>query len=98
MINREELGTYERIGQAIGEMVDGKQKAYGQSFDKSGQILKLLYPYGINTKQYDDLLAMVRIIDKLFRIATDKNALGESPWTDIAGYALLKNRDYEVDA
>ncbi len=95
MINREEIGTYERIGQAIGEMVDEKQRAYGRSFDKSGQILRLLYPYGVKVEQYDDLLAMVRIIDKLFRIATNKGALGEDPWRDIAGYALLKNKNLE---
>jgi len=92
------IGKYEEIGAEIGRLVDDKQKAYGRSFDKSGQILRLLYPYGIKTEQYDDLLAMVRIIDKLFRIATNKDALGEDPWRDIAGYALLKNRDYEVDS
>lgn len=97
MINREELGTYERIGQAIGEMVDEKQRAYGRSFDKSGRLLRLLYPYGVKPEQYDDLLAMVRIIDKMFRIATNKNALGEDPWRDIAGYALLKNRDDNIE-
>ena len=29
------------------------------------------------------------MIDKLFRIATRKDAFGESPYRDIAGYALL---------
>lgn len=95
MINREELGTYERIGQAIGRLVDEKQRAYGRSFDKSGQILRLLYPYGVKVEQYDDLLGMVRIVDKLFRIATNKGALGEDPWRDIAGYALLMNKNLE---
>lgn len=87
-------GKYEEIGAAIGCLVDKKQKAYGRSFDHSGAILAILYPYGIQLAQYPDLLGMVRIIDKLFRIATDKQALGESPWLDIAGYALLMNRDY----
>ena len=32
---------------------------------------------------------MVRVIDKMFRIATDKDAFGESPWRDICGYAIL---------
>jgi len=32
---------------------------------------------------------MIRIIDKLFRIATQKEAFGESPYRDIAGYGLL---------
>ncbi|MBW2598588.1 MAG: hypothetical protein JRC60_00445 [Deltaproteobacteria bacterium] len=34
-------------------------------------------------------MAVTRIIDKLFRIATDKDALGESPYHDIAGYGIL---------
>jgi hypothetical protein len=91
------IGKYEEIGAAIGCLVDKKQKAYGRSFDKSGMILGILYPDGIKPVQYDDLLGMVRILDKLFRIATDKQALGESPWLDIAGYALLMNRDYPID-
>lgn len=92
------IGKYEEIGAEIGRLVDRKQKAYGRSFDHAGEIIAILYPHGIKPEQYRDFLAMVRIIDKLFRIATDKNALGESPWTDIAGYALLMNRDYKVDS
>ena len=89
------ISKYEEIGAEIGRLVDEKQRAYGRSFDKSGQILRLLYHYGVKVEQYDDLLAMVRIIDKLFRIATNKGALGEDPWRDIAGYALLMNKNLE---
>lgn len=35
------------------------------------------------------MLCLVRILDKMFRIATDKDALGESPYRDIAGYGIL---------
>lgn len=35
------------------------------------------------------MLAITRIVDKLFRIATDKDAFGESPFKDIAGYGIL---------
>jgi hypothetical protein len=90
-------GKYEEIGAAIGCLVDKKQKAYGRSFDVSGEILKFRYPHGIRPDQYADMLAMVRIDDKLMRIATDKDALGEKPWTDIAGYGLLMNRDYPIN-
>jgi len=88
------LGKYEEIGSLIGCLVDLKQKAYGRSFDHSNKILETLYPHGIKPDQYRDVLAIVRILDKLFRIATNKSAMGESPWTDVAGYALLMNRDY----
>lgn len=91
---RPKPGSYEAIGAEIGRLVDRKQKAYGRSFDKTGDVIKILYPSGIRHDQYADLLAIVRILDKFFRIATNPAALGESPWADIAGYALLKNRDY----
>ena len=58
-------------------------------FEKSEEILKVLYPDGIEPKQYKDMLAVTRIIDKLFRIATQKEAFGESPFKDIAGYGIL---------
>jgi len=70
-------------------LVNEKQKAYGNSFGKSGDVVRVLYPRGIPPDQMDDALAVIRIIDKLFRIATQKNAFGENPWRDIMGYALL---------
>lgn len=81
--------SYGQIGEAVGRLVDEKQAAYGNSFGQAGHILRVLYPNGISPNQYDDMLAMVRIIDKMFRIANAKNAFGESPYQDIAGYALL---------
>ena len=80
---------YQITAQAVADLVIEKQKAYGDSFGKSGQIIKILYPNGIPLDKVEDALTVVRVIDKLFRIATDKDALGESPWRDIMGYALL---------
>ena len=77
------------IAQEIAELVQVKQQAYGDSFGKSGQIMKILYPDGIAKDRMDDALTVVRVIDKLFRIATRKDAFGESPYRDIAGYGLL---------
>lgn len=83
------MKDYVALGTSIGQLVQSKQKAYGDSFGKSGEILRILYPEGISLEKLDDALTIVRVIDKLFRIATDRDALGESPWRDIAGYALL---------
>lgn len=80
---------YAEMGRLLGELTQMKNVAYGDSFDKSGQLLELLYPNGIRPEQYRDALAIVRVIDKLFRIATRKDAFGESPWKDIAGYGIL---------
>ena len=57
--------------------------------------MEILYPNGISKDKYKDSLAMIRVIDKLFRIATDKDAFGESPWRDIVGYALLALKSSE---
>ncbi len=90
------IGKYEEIGAQIGCLVDKKQKAYGRSFDHVGSILRIIYPSGIKPEQYDDLGGIIRTLDKFFRIATEKNAFGEDPWKDVAGYALLMNRDMEI--
>lgn len=82
-------GSFERLGREIGALVDAKNQAYGNSFQRSGTVLRELYPDGISTNQYDDMLCIVRILDKLFRVANDKNAFGESPYRDIAGYGIL---------
>lgn len=82
-------GRYEYTAEQIGKLVEEKQKAYGNSFGKAGEFLKLLYPDGIKPEQYGDALTIVRIFDKLMRIATDKDAFGESPYRDIAGYGIL---------
>jgi hypothetical protein len=81
--------AYAKIGQSIGALVTSKQEAYGDSFGKSGEVLRLLYPEGITPEKLDDALTVVRVVDKLFRIATARDAFGESPWRDVAGYALL---------
>lgn len=81
--------SYEELGRRVGALVDVKNQAYGSAFDDAGAFLRLLYPAGIAPDQYGDALALVRIFDKMKRIATDRDALGESPYQDIAGYGLL---------
>ena len=83
------MKDYVGIAKDIGLLVKEKQEAYGDSFSKSEEIIKVLYPNGVKPENYRDLLTITRIIDKLFRIATRKDAFGESPYRDIAGYALL---------
>lgn len=80
---------YEALGTEVGKLVDEKNKAYGASFDRAGAVMSTLYPNGIPPEQMTDALGIIRVLDKLFRIANAKDAFGESPWTDIAGYGLL---------
>lgn len=81
--------SFEMLANRIGKLLDEKNAAYGDSFFKAGEFLRLLYPDGVKPEQYGDLLAVTRVFDKLMRIATDKDALGENPWQDVAGYAIL---------
>ncbi|MFC6645485.1 hypothetical protein ACFQBQ_07770 [Granulicella cerasi] len=77
------------IGQMIGETTERKNAAYGSSFATAPKALALLYPNGVQLSQYADMLLIARIWDKLQRIATDRDAFGESPYNDIAGDGLL---------
>lgn len=83
------MKDFEAIGAGVGRLVARKQLAYGDSFGRSGDVLRQLYPQGIQPPQYDDLLTIARILDKLFRIATEKDAYDENPYQDIVGYGLL---------
>ena len=92
------MPTYEELGTQIGKLVTQKNKAYGDSIVKSASILKELFPNGIQPDKYSDMLLMVRIVDKLSRIANQKEAFEESPYTDIAGYGILGiYKDSETD-
>lgn len=82
-------GKFESLGNKVGALVDEKNAAYGNSFGKCADFLKTLYPDGIRPDQFTDMLCVVRIFDKMMRIATNKGAFDESPYKDIAGYALL---------
>ncbi|MGE0267873.1 MAG: hypothetical protein AB7S78_05420 [Candidatus Omnitrophota bacterium] len=83
------MNRYAQEAINLAELITKKQIAYGDSFGQSKRIIEVLYPKGIAPEQYQDALAMIRIIDKLFRIANKKFAFDEDPWQDIAGYALL---------
>ncbi len=83
------MNRYTQEAINLAELITKKQIAYGDSFGQSKRIIEVLYPKGIAPEQYQDALAIIRIIDKLFRIANKKFAFDEDPWQDIAGYALL---------
>jgi len=86
---------FSEVGQAVGKIVKEKQEAYGDSFGRSGECLRQMFPNGIKPDQYDDLLTIARILDKLFRIASDPQAFEENPYQDIVGYGLLGMKRYD---
>ncbi len=87
--------NYEDLGYDVGELVQRKQVAYGDSFGRSGECLRQMFPNGVRPDQLDDVLTIARILDKLFRIANQKGAFDESPYRDICGYALLAMKKEE---
>lgn len=82
------MGRFQEIAQEIGKLVEEKNAAYGNSYIVTAEALKLYYPEGIEPSQYTDALLIVRISDKIARIANRKDAFGESPYRDIAGYGI----------
>lgn len=85
-------GSYAELGLEIGQLVDKKNAAYGDSHAKSAAFLRLLYPNGITPENYEHALAIIRVFDKLSRLATNNDPFGENPWQDIAGYSMLALR------
>jgi len=84
------------IAAELAVLVESKEEQYGCSHLKAAQIMEVLYPSGIPRHAYGDALLLVRVLDKLSRIAqrgeSGKDLGGESPWRDIAGYGLLGTR------
>ena len=80
---------YVEAGKSVGELVQAKNQAYGDSINKASQVMNIMFPKGIPPHQVHEALLIVRILDKLFRICSDKNAFHEDPFADIAGYGLL---------
>ncbi len=79
---------YHQRAEQLADLLVRKQKAYGRSAERSGAILAILFPDGIPPERFQEALLIVRVLDKLSRIATGAKD-EENPWQDVAGYALL---------
>lgn len=86
-------GRFEEVAESIGKLVADRNKTYGDSFGRSGDIMRILYPAGIKPEQVDDALTLVRILDKMFRIA---NGQLDDSYKDIAGYGILGHARFEA--
>lgn len=88
LISRPKKSPYHEVAIRIANLVADKQIKYGDSFGRSHRILEELYPDGISKDQYKDVLVLIRIIDKIYRISRGDQG-DESAWDDINGYSLL---------
>lgn len=84
-----EQSKYHALANQLADLLHEKEAAYGSAWRKTGDYLRLLFPYGISCDKYEDVALLVRCFDKLMRIATHREALEEDPWKDLAGYGLL---------
>jgi hypothetical protein len=95
-------GRYERGGREVGELVDSKNKAYGDSVNCIELFLRVLWPQGIPVESYPDVGPFTRIFEKMKR-STSEHAGNdtEDPRKDIAGYGVIlaerKKREKLID-
>lgn len=70
-----------------------KNRKYGDAARRVTDLLYVLYPDGITPDQYPNALLLIRLLDKVVRLASYTperlDADDESPWIDVAGYGVL---------
>jgi len=79
----------QNIAHEIGNLTADKNAAYGNSVSTVDACLRVFFPSGIPTRKFRHAMLLTRILDKMMRIANDEGAFGESPYRDIAGYAIM---------
>jgi hypothetical protein len=87
--------TYKDIGTRIGQLVDDKNAQYGDSINSTAEFLRLLFPNGITPDHFAHVGIMVRIWDKVKRVAAG-NKGNENAYEDIAGYGILMSQSHPV--
>lgn len=88
--------SFVAVATEIGELLVVKDAAYGSAFEKTKEILKILFPNGLPVEAFDDGLTIQRILDKICRLTVlctnpEENKTEErteDAWKDIAGYAI----------
>lgn len=85
------MSKYGNIGAKIGSLCDEKNASYGDSIKFTREILEKAFPKGIPRERFNELFILIRILDKVNRILTNKGLPSESlkdSVMDIAGYAI----------
>ena len=85
------------IAKNVRDIVITKNETYGDSVSKSAKLMHVLYPDGIAPSHYDDAHLIIRVLDKLSRLASadiTKRAKYDA-WQDIAGYGIIGASNHE---
>lgn len=85
--------SFKDIAVETAEILEIKNRAYGNSFNKTSEFLKLLFPDGVVDDQYCHLMYIIRVLDKIGRIANSSLLPPEEgiidAYKDINGYTTL---------
>lgn len=84
------MHKFEELSNLLGKILVKKNEAYGDAFIKVTEILKIMFPNGIENAQIPVILYLARILDKCNRLANNNDPAGENPAFDIAGYSILE--------
>lgn len=92
-----EESNFEKIGKEIGQLLNKKNKDYGNAFIDVAEFMKLMFPQGIPPDKYIHALVLTRIFDKMKRIVNVKKEEDvENPYEDIAGYGILMSSIWKI--
>lgn len=82
--------SYKEITDKLAQLLEQKEQYYGPTYREIGDVYAQLFK-SVKSIDAHDLLAVVRILDKIFRIvhSTDGSTKLDA-WSDIAGYAILQ--------
>ena len=78
----------QQLAEEVGTLVALKRDFYGDSISSSDAMLTILFGPSIPAERFGDVLLIARVLDKLQRLAHRSPDEAESPWLDIAGYAI----------
>ncbi len=85
--------SFHSLGEELADMLDNKNRQYGDSYARMAHVLPMFYPDGVPGDHLLDAVFILRIIDKLMRIASAQGDDMEDPIKDIAGYAILRMKE-----
>lgn len=80
---------FQDAAKMVANVLTEKNASYGDATTVTASIAKLLWSEGIPVSQLDEALVVIRMLDKLCRIAKGTKFANEDAWLDLAGYALL---------
>lgn len=78
------------VGEKLVTKVAQKNNDYGSAFEQIEEILKVLYPNGVPVHQYGNMSLLVRMLDKVCRLANEREKFyNEDSWDDLIGYCFV---------